>query len=112
MPWLHQSGADRLLFRKLYNDREKYLRFSRKQVMERTKGFSESHRKDIFYHLLRAKDPETGEGFSERELWGESNTLIIAGVYVSLRSSEANVDKYRIGYDFNDTHSNIILFIT
>ena len=47
--------------------------------MERTKCNADPIRKDIFHHLLHAKDPETGEGFSQRELWGESNTLIIAG---------------------------------
>ena len=36
-------------------------------------------RKDFFYYLLNAKDPETGKGFSMDELWGESNLLIIAG---------------------------------
>ena len=36
-------------------------------------------RKDFFYHLLNAKDSETGNGFSMDELWGESNLLIIAG---------------------------------
>lgn len=79
MPWLHQSKLDRLVFRKLFTDREKYLAFSREQMMERIKYNSDPIRKDIFHHLLHAKDPETGEGFSQRELWGESNTLIIAG---------------------------------
>jgi cytochrome P450 len=36
-------------------------------------------RKDFFYYLLKAKDPETGAGFGLPELWGESNLLIIAG---------------------------------
>ncbi|ETN39028.1 uncharacterized protein HMPREF1541_07070 [Cyphellophora europaea CBS 101466] len=80
MPWLHQSGVDRILFRKLNLDRDQYLAFSRNQVGERmASGALDSKRKDFFYYLLHSKDPETGEGFSKKELWGESNTLIIAG---------------------------------
>lgn len=84
LPWLHQSGFDRILFRKLNLDRDRYLAFSRKQVGERMSSndiaAEEKYaRKDFFYYLLHSKDPETGEGFSKKELWGESNTLIIAG---------------------------------
>ena len=82
LPWLHQSGFDRILFRKLNLDRDRYLAFSRKQVGERMGGVEEGverKRKDFFYYLLTSKDPETGEGFSKKELWAESNTLIIAG---------------------------------
>ncbi|OJD34005.1 cytochrome p450 monooxygenase [Diplodia corticola] len=80
MPWLHQSGLDRLLFRKINQDRDRYLAFSRKQVGQRTQSdVWKSDRKDFFYYLLNSKDPETGEGFGKQELWGESNTLIIAG---------------------------------
>lgn len=80
IPWLHQSGLDRLLFRKINQDRDKYLAFSRKQVGQRTQSdVWKSDRKDFFYYLLNSKDPETGQGFGKAELWGESNTLIIAG---------------------------------
>ncbi|KAB2580509.1 Coagulation factor 5/8 type [Lasiodiplodia theobromae] len=80
MPWLHQSGLDRILFRKINQDRDKYLAFSRKQVGQRTQSdVWKSDRKDFFYYLLNSKDPETGQGFGKAELWGESNTLIIAG---------------------------------
>lgn len=47
--------------------------------MERTKLGVDVDRKDFFFYLLNAKDPETGKGFSMDELWGESNLLIIAG---------------------------------
>lgn len=47
--------------------------------MERTRLGDETDRRDFFYHLLKARDPETGQGFSTQELWGESNLLIIAG---------------------------------
>jgi cytochrome P450 len=55
------------------------MAYSRAQAMERTKLGLDVDRKDFFYYLLNAKDPETGRGFSKDELWGESNLLIIAG---------------------------------
>lgn len=55
------------------------MQYSKSQAMERTKLGLDVDRKDFFYHLLNAKDPETGKGFSMDELWGESNLLIIAG---------------------------------
>ena len=55
------------------------MQYSKGQAMERTKLGLDVDRKDFFYHLLNAKDPETGNGFSMDELWGESNLLIIAG---------------------------------
>lgn len=53
--------------------------YSKAQAMERSKLGADADRKDFFYYLLNAKDPETGRGFSKDELWGESNLLIIAG---------------------------------
>lgn len=35
--------------------------------------------RDLFSKLLAAKDPDTGEGLSQKQLWAESNLLIIAG---------------------------------
>ena len=54
------------------------MQYSKAQAMERTK-LKDVDRKDFFYYLLNARDPETGQGFSMNELWGESNLLIIAG---------------------------------
>ena len=55
------------------------MAYSKAQALERTKVGADSDRKDFFYYLLNAKDPETGKGFTIPELWGESNLLIIAG---------------------------------
>lgn len=55
------------------------MQYSKAQAVERTKSGLDVDRKDFFYYLLNAKDPETGNGFSMDELWGESNLLIIAG---------------------------------
>jgi len=55
------------------------MAYSKLQAGERTKIGLETDRKDFFFYLLNARDPETGKGFTPQELWGESNLLIIAG---------------------------------
>jgi cytochrome P450 len=71
---------DKIFFRKIAAKREQYMKYSKAQAMERTKiGTEDCDRKDFFYYLLNARDPETGRGFSKDELWGESNLFIIAG---------------------------------
>ncbi|KAJ4365024.1 hypothetical protein N0V83_008640 [Neocucurbitaria cava] len=76
---IHNWHLDKLLFRKIAGQRAQYMQYSKRQAMGRTKLGVDVDRKDFFYYLLNAKDPETGKGFSMDELWGESNLLIIAG---------------------------------
>ncbi|KAI1647477.1 cytochrome P450 [Daldinia loculata] len=70
---------DKILFRRIATGRAKYMAYSKAQLAERTNLGDDSDRRDFFYHLLKARDPETGQGFATSELWGESNLLIIAG---------------------------------
>ncbi|KAI1803057.1 cytochrome P450 [Daldinia bambusicola] len=70
---------DKILFRRIATGRAKYMAYSKAQLTERTKLGDDTDRRDFFYHLLKARDPETGQGFAMPELWGESNLLIIAG---------------------------------
>lgn len=79
MPILNTFSLDRLLFPNIAAGRARYMAYSRSQLAERTRLGDETDRRDFFYHLLRARDPETGQGFTTPELWGESNLLIIAG---------------------------------
>lgn len=52
----------------------------RTKVQEETKEKPDAEkRKDFFYYLFDAKDPETGEIMSREELYNESELLIIAG---------------------------------
>lgn len=58
----------------------------RKRFLDLTRVFAESrvekhtdYKGDLFSHVVEAKDPETGEGFSLPELWSESKFLIVAG---------------------------------
>lgn len=55
------------------------MAYSRSLAASRQKLGLDTDRKDFFYYLLNARDPETGKGFTTPELWGESNLLIIAG---------------------------------
>ena len=48
------------------------------RAKERTQA-SHNAKRDFFYFLLNAKDPETGKGLTTPELWGEANILMIAG---------------------------------
>ncbi|KAF2275234.1 benzoate 4-monooxygenase cytochrome-like protein P450 [Westerdykella ornata] len=76
---LHTLHLDKLLFHHIASQRAQYMAYSKSQALERTRLGLDVDRRDFFYHLLQARDPETGAGFSMNELWGESNLLIIAG---------------------------------
>ncbi len=73
---LHEWHLDKILFRKIAAGRERYMAYSKSQASERTKVGLDTDRKDFFYYMLNAKDPETGHGFTPPELWGESNLLM------------------------------------
>lgn len=79
MPSLKKLGLHRLLFPDLLAQRTRFMEYSRTRLQKRMQLGTDTDRRDFFYHLLKAKDPETGLGFSKQELWGESNVLLIAG---------------------------------
>lgn len=85
---------DQVFIRKLTNDRWNFIQKSRleatQRAKERTQAGHES-KKDFFYYLLNAKDPETGRGLSTPELWGESNVLMIAGSDTTSTSLAATI---------------------
>ncbi|PBP23629.1 Cytochrome P450 [Diplocarpon rosae] len=78
-PSMKTLGLNKILFGKIYRRRMQYMAYSKVQAAERTQLGLDTDRKDFFYHLLNARDPQTGKGFTASELWGESNLLIIAG---------------------------------
>lgn len=51
---------------------------------------------DLYHHMLMAKDPETGEGFSKKELWCEALLLIIAGTYQDILQQRLHVNMCRL----------------
>ncbi|KAI1812505.1 isotrichodermin C-15 hydroxylase [Poronia punctata] len=79
MRLVEKLHLDKVLFRRIATGRAKYMAYSKAQLTERAKLGDDTDRRDFFYHLLKARDPETGQGFAMPELWGESNLLIIAG---------------------------------
>lgn len=82
IPYLDRTPFDRILIPGLTEGTRKFRAFSRASAMARAKSATHasgpSERKDIFSHLLSAKDAETGEGLPQTELWGEAGTLIAA----------------------------------
>ncbi|EWZ77890.1 hypothetical protein FOXG_16410 [Fusarium oxysporum f. sp. lycopersici 4287] len=83
LPELEDMRFDLLLFS---NARRMAYRFAVKsrEIMEarkiREKAMEGQETKvDLFSKLLAAKDPETGEGLPDKQLWAESNVMIIAG---------------------------------
>lgn len=83
MPSLAVWNIDRVFTPHVRKLRDKYVTVSKDMAIERTK--MDSKRQDLFSHILAAKDPQTGKGFSQDEIWGESTLLIIAGNSVKRR---------------------------
>ena len=81
-PKLQYLQLDKLLYRKGLWMREKYLQLMGRLVRERLSAEKDSQN-DLFSFLVDAKDPETGKGFTESELWAESRFLLIAGKHAS-----------------------------
>ncbi|KAA8913662.1 cytochrome P450 [Sphaerosporella brunnea] len=75
---IRHLGLGRFLFPTIARDRWRFIEHSRACANERME-MAHAAKKDFFYYLLNAKDPETGRGFSTKELWGEANVLMIAG---------------------------------
>ncbi|KAL4756724.1 cytochrome P450 [Aspergillus foveolatus] len=79
---LHRWHLDQIFIRRLTKDRWNFIMESRQEAniraRERT-SLGQDAKKDFFYYLLNARDPETGKGLATQELWGEANVLMIAG---------------------------------
>ncbi|KAF4446417.1 hypothetical protein F53441_9934 [Fusarium austroafricanum] len=86
--WLKPRGLDDLLAASAPPALSNWQTFVQKCFAERAKAEDEMQkphnsdfngRKDFFHYLLQAVDPETGKGYTDQELFGESESLIIAG---------------------------------
>jgi cytochrome P450 len=79
---LDRWHLDQIVIPRLTKDRWRFITNSRVEANERAKERAQAGlnaKKDFFHYLLNAKDPETGEGLTTQELWGESNMLMLAG---------------------------------
>lgn len=79
MPWLVKSGVDKLFASHWTAQRDKVQKFAVKQLQDRFARKNDDSLHDFFSFILNAKDPETGESFTVRELGSESSLLINAG---------------------------------
>ncbi|RKL09124.1 hypothetical protein BFJ70_g16719 [Fusarium oxysporum] len=86
--WLKPRGLDQLLAVAAPPALSRWQNFVEKCFDERAKVENDTQksnkpeadsRKDFFHYLLQAVDPVTGEGYTKDELFGESESLIIAG---------------------------------
>ncbi|KAJ0125860.1 hypothetical protein HZ326_31037, partial [Fusarium oxysporum f. sp. albedinis] len=86
--WLKPRGLDYLLAAAAPPALSRWQMFvekcftERAQIENEARGVSKSgteSRKDFFHYLFHAVDPDTRKGYSNDELFGESESLIIAG---------------------------------
>ncbi|KAI9041023.1 putative Cytochrome P450 [Aspergillus affinis] len=71
MPVLRRLGLETYLRRGTAADRERQIALSQQQLTTRLAA-NPTQRRDIIYFLQQARDPETGQGYSEEELIGEA----------------------------------------
>lgn len=80
MPSLAKLGLAPLFIRGQKERRSRQVKFARDCISTRLEqGPDANGRRDILYHLSQAKDPETGNGFSQQELTSETVLLLGAG---------------------------------
>ncbi|RKL22163.1 hypothetical protein BFJ72_g14729 [Fusarium proliferatum] len=86
--WLKPNGLDYLLAAIAPPALSKWQMFVEKCFTQRTQLENEARgvgklgtesRKDFFHYLFHAIDPDTGKGYSSDELFGECESLLIAG---------------------------------
>lgn len=81
MPLLKRANIAAYMMRGSQESRQKQIAFSRNQLRKRLEvGQENSKRRDIIYYLQQARDPETGEGYSEAELMSETTLMLGAGM--------------------------------
>lgn len=79
MPTLLKFRLNEILFRRLDRGMKRFKEYGQAQSDERLKRDGEVKTRDFYSYLLRARDPETGNGFSRNELAREADLLIVAG---------------------------------
>lgn len=80
-PALAKFQLDKLLYPKTAWLRQKFLQLTTELVKARLSVDKHSQH-DLFSFIVDAKDPETGQGFSDVELWSESRFIVVAGMYI------------------------------
>lgn len=103
LPWTHllryllfKTVLRSSLGRTITRDNSKFREFCIASLMERVKTDKMPEKTnlvshDMFHHLLKARDPETGESFSMGDLGAESVLLMIAGTHTTSVAIAATV---------------------
>ena len=79
MPFLLRLKLDQLLFRKLAQGTRRFQALSKSISDWRVAQDDSLGLRDLFSHLLSAKDPETNRGYTQEELVAEAGILIVGG---------------------------------
>ena len=85
MPILAAWNLDKIFTPSVRKLRDQYVSVSRVLAVDRMN--MNSKRQDLFSHILAARDPQTGKGFTMDEIWGESTLLIVAGTLIKRAES-------------------------
>jgi hypothetical protein len=85
MLWRYK--LDRIFFATLIGPIKDFGSWVRHQAKTRSRLGNDVSQIDCFHYMLNAKDPKTGQGFTERELWTESLLLLIAGMSIFLATA-------------------------
>ncbi len=103
MPALLKLKLDKIFFRSLTEGTRRYEAFSKAQSDEHIEQGDTYEVEDIFASSLKAKDPETGEGFSLPELVSESSLLIVGGKPLTYYFRRILKSVYHLTYAFKGT---------
>ena len=127
MPLIFKLRFDRILLRAMYKAQQQFQALSKAQS-DRRMNQRDSATKDLFTHLLDARDPLTLSALTEEQLIAEARGLLVAGsdtlattlaatffyclhfpptlsrLRDEIRSAFAEVDDIRIGERLNSCH--------
>ncbi|KAF2150162.1 benzoate 4-monooxygenase cytochrome-like protein P450 [Myriangium duriaei CBS 260.36] len=81
MPILTRLHVDRIMFPDQHRKRHQLVAFAIASLKKRlSMGPDSNGRRDIVHHLQQGRDPETGQGYSEQEMIGETVILMQAAL--------------------------------
>lgn len=79
-------------------DMETWQRLSEDLAQKRIEREQDTRAKDVFSHLLDAKDPETGKGgLSVPELVSEAGVLMVAGEHPEFKGTQKGHEDLTLG---------------
>ncbi|KAL8909086.1 MAG: hypothetical protein Q9207_000420 [Kuettlingeria erythrocarpa] len=91
MPLLLRFGLDRLLFGPLIEGTRQLNQLSKSVTDWRVGQGHILDGQDLFSHLLRARDPETGDTFTHDEMVAEAGLFIVAGTDTTITATCATL---------------------